>query len=357
METYTPPFYSGLFSDNAYYLFPSSVYQDPTYLQKKSQYDPTLKEALTKFNKSQIYPAISYLDKEPDYMSPYGYFDYTKDKSGVWTEWSDAPLLKSYAEKLKTNNPTDYLKSSAIQVSPEVYKQYSENPYGFSFAKPTPPSDSYMDIKAEPVSNVEETKEEPVFEAETYEPSTVDIEDFEEKLLAQAKSPNADPYGPNVPLKGQKTDVYYDKQMKEFAPINPGAVLLDILKKAQGPKGEDLGPVAQLPPGYYMIDPTPPISGPSGYKKPGTYNPGQFYKLGPGSLPSTNIPTTQPGLSQDVKFESAVAAASEAPEEQKAQGTFQSEYDPQKAKLAAQAAEKYKTGSATQDPFKSSVFG
>ena len=56
--------------------------------------------------------------------------------------------------------------------------------------------------------------------------------------------------------------------------------------------------IAGLPPGMFPIDPTPPIKGPSGYKKPGTYDPNQFYKLGPGSLPSPNLPNTGPGLSK-----------------------------------------------------------
>jgi len=41
----------------------------------------------------------------------------------------------------------------------------------------------------------------------------------------------------------------------------------------------------------------PMPTGPSGYKKPGSYDPNKFYNLAPGSLPSPNIPYTGPGQS------------------------------------------------------------
>ena len=41
----------------------------------------------------------------------------------------------------------------------------------------------------------------------------------------------------------------------------------------------------------------PMPTGPSGYKKPGSYDPNKFYNLAPGSLPSPNIPYTGPGRS------------------------------------------------------------
>ena len=42
--------------------------------------------------------------------------------------------------------------------------------------------------------------------------------------------------------------------------------------------------------------PLPP--GPRGYRRPGSYDPNKFYWLGPGSLPSPNIPATGPGYSK-----------------------------------------------------------
>ena len=59
--------------------------------------------------------------------------------------------------------------------------------------------------------------------------------------------------------------------------------------------------IAGLPPGINFIDPTPPNKGPSGYKRPGTYDPKQFYKIDPNSgpqFPSPNLPNTGPGLSK-----------------------------------------------------------
>jgi hypothetical protein len=59
--------------------------------------------------------------------------------------------------------------------------------------------------------------------------------------------------------------------------------------------------IAELPPGMYPIDPTPPHSGPSGYQKPGSYDPKDFMPLNPNYpsvFPSPNLPNTKPGLSQ-----------------------------------------------------------
>ena len=42
--------------------------------------------------------------------------------------------------------------------------------------------------------------------------------------------------------------------------------------------------------------PLPP--GPRGYRRPGSYDPNKFYWLGPGSVPSPNIPATGPGYSK-----------------------------------------------------------
>jgi hypothetical protein len=74
--------------------------------------------------------------------------------------------------------------------------------------------------------------------------------------------------------------------------------------------------ISELPPGMFPIDPTPPIPGPSGYQKPGTYDPEKFYKLGPGSLPSPNIPQTGPGLSQ-ANQDTQIANAQLDPQERK----------------------------------------
>ena len=62
------------------------------------------------------------------------------------------------------------------------------------------------------------------------------------------------------------------------------------------------------------LPPVPP--GPSGYKKPGTYDPEKFYKLGPGSLPSPNLPQTGPGLSQ-ANQDTQIANAQLDPQERK----------------------------------------
>ena len=48
--------------------------------------------------------------------------------------------------------------------------------------------------------------------------------------------------------------------------------------------------------------------GPRGYKRPGTYDPNKFYWLGPGSLPSPNIPYTGPGYSKKSKQKDSVVA-------------------------------------------------
>ena len=49
-------------------------------------------------------------------------------------------------------------------------------------------------------------------------------------------------------------------------------------------------------------------AGPRGYKRPGTYDPNKFYWLGPGSLPSPNIPYTGPGYSKKSKQKDSVVA-------------------------------------------------
>ena len=66
--------------------------------------------------------------------------------------------------------------------------------------------------------------------------------------------------------------------------------------------------IAGLPPGMYPIDPMGgQAPAPKGYKAPGTYDPKQFYQLGPNSLPSPNLPSTPPGLSQGGDQDTQVA--------------------------------------------------
>lgn len=73
---------------------------------------------------------------------------------------------------------------------------------------------------------------------------------------------------------------------------NSGAKGNNITPLSNNPYGTEVGQISQFLP----LPPAAP--GPSGYQKPGTYDPNKFYNLGPGALPSPNIPQTGPGLSQ-----------------------------------------------------------
>jgi len=113
-------------------------------------------------------------------------------------------------------------------------------------------------------------------------------------------------------------------------------------------------------------------AGPRGYEPPSEIAPERIIPIrSPGSSlrpgegfeiidPFKNSPVTKPGLSQeksveDSRFRSAVATASKASDIQKAQGAFGSEYDPQKARAAVEAADEYRRSAKTEDPFRSAA--
>jgi hypothetical protein len=158
-------------------------------------------------------------------------------------------------------------------------------------------------------------------------------------------------------LKGQFTRIKYDPVMKQYVPyVDPGKVLLNsVLKTAStGPRGEDIAQA--LPVGPRGMD-----------RNPGTYHPGNIIPLQtPGSNwrpgegymiqnPFGRSPQTGPGLSQTE--EKAIEVASATADDQKGIETYQSEFDPQKAKAAATAAKEYRRAGQVEDPFRSAAFG
>jgi len=77
----------------------------------------------------------------------------------------------------------------------------------------------------------------------------------------------------------------------------------------------------------------PMPTGPSGYKKPGSYDPNKFYNLAPGSLPSPNIPYTGPGQSnvpgtKDYGNVAATYGGKEAENKQKIKNMLNDPKDP-----------------------------
>jgi len=62
-------------------------------------------------------------------------------------------------------------------------------------------------------------------------------------------------------------------------------------------------------------------------------------------------------LEQEKRFDIAIAAARKGSDEKRQMETFQSEFDPQKARSAAQAASNYRVGGGNSDPFRNTTFG
>lgn len=87
-------------------------------------------------------------------------------------------------------------------------------------------------------------------------------------------------------------------------------------------------------------------------------------KLEPPIIPATDpklwpmVPKVPPRFpkAQQETFESAVAKALPQSDKKRQMETFQSEYDPQQARAAAQAANKYRIGSDNADPFRNTAF-
>ena len=159
------------------------------------------------------------------------------------------------------------------------------------------------------------------------------------------------PGGEQGPAQGPNTPVRRDGDLfvpKDFAPPPYRAVPL-----AKGPRGETLGK------DYGELAQLSNIPGPSGFdRRPGSYDPRNIIPIkSPGSSHSGNggfdmidpfkdSPVTKPGLSEGPDLDEQQTRIAS------------SEYDPQKAKAAAGAAKAYKTGNATEDPFRSqAVFG
>jgi hypothetical protein len=61
-------------------------------------------------------------------------------------------------------------------------------------------------------------------------------------------------------------------------------------------------------------------------------------------------------LEQEKRFDTAIAAARKGSDEKRQMETFQSEFDPQKAREAVQAAANYRVGSGNSDPFRNTAF-
>jgi len=61
-------------------------------------------------------------------------------------------------------------------------------------------------------------------------------------------------------------------------------------------------------------------------------------------------------LEQEKKVDTAIAAARKGSDEKRQLETFQSEFDPQKARTAVQAATNYRVGSGNSDPFRNTAF-
>lgn len=215
--------------------------------------------------------------------------------------------------------------------------------------------------KEEPSS---ETEESPI----EVEKSSVDIiEEFKDKLLDQAKGEAVDwsdsssqevaqaiPKGA-VPLQGPATPVRYDEQMRQYVPVVPPDVMVPaLLKTAQEPKDEQIAQA--LPTGPRGMDRPPGSYHPSNImplQTPGSnWRPGEGYMI---QNPFERSPQTGPGLSQ--KKERAIEIASAASDLQKATQTYQSEFDPQKARAASSAAKEYRRVGQVEDPFRSGVFG
>jgi len=100
---------------------------------------------------------------------------------------------------------------------------------------------------------------------------------------ANSKNSQSQPPKPTQPKSQQPSDTYQDIKKGNIPSEKP---------ISNNPYGTEVGQISQLLP----LPPAAP--GPSGYQKPGTYDPNKFFNLAPGSLPSPNIPQTGPGLSQ-----------------------------------------------------------
>lgn len=288
-------------------------------------------------------------------------------------------------------------KPSGTQESFEAYKQYQSAVKALSdwsvstlsssgASSISPATSSYPETKAQPIVEQEDsviTEEKQTQPTENFQSPDKTIAEFENKLLDQAKgeavdwsssasSPSSLPQElaqadtskwPSIldPPKGPPPVVApWNKGMpsvpggsQEFQ-YKPGAGTYPMVT---GPRGESL--IAEVK--YGMGAPKVPAwmkliddDYKKNINKP--INQGPIKNSGRGALDTWEGPSGY-GASVDSKLEAAIAQATVAPEEQKGLATFQSEYDPQKAKLASAAAKQYKTGSATEDPFKSSVFG
>jgi len=152
------------------------------------------------------------------------------------------------------------------------------------------------------------------------------IEEFENKLLDQAK--------------GEAVDWSSSKGPR-------GELIAQAPSSNLGPRGMD------RPPGSYHPSNIMPLITPGS-----KFKPGEGYMI---QNPFDRSPQTGPGLStapEDQQFETAIATAAKTSEEQKAQGAFQSEYDPQKAKAASAASKEYRRQAQSEDPFRQqAVFG
>jgi hypothetical protein len=204
------------------------------------------------------------------------------------------------------------------------------------------------------------------------------IEAFENKLLDQAKgeavdwptSPSSEEVAQSLPSIKKPADygppvvAPWNKGMPSVpgnVPGNPpfqGGPSQGTYPMALGPRGEQL--IAEVK--YGMGAPKVPAwmkAIDDDYKK-NINKPipsGPVRNSGKGALDTWEGPGGWGASAPGTSIETAVATATAAPDVQKAGQTFQSEYDPQKAKLAAAASKSYKVGSDNYDPFKSSVFG
>jgi len=196
------------------------------------------------------------------------------------------------------------------------------------------------------------------------------------------------PLGPSTPVK-------YDPVMKQYVPnVDPGKVLLDILKKAEtGPRGELLA--QGVPAGPRGMDRAPGTYHPSNImplQTPGSkWRPGEGYMI---QNPFDRSPQTGPGLSTgprgeeteqiaQVRYQSKPAwqrqleqdyqrninkPVNSNPVRNSGRGNLDTwegpvreaqapAFDEQKALIASQAADEYRRRAQTEDPFRSGSFG
>lgn len=286
---------------------------------------------------------------------------YDADKAYYLSGLQDPAAIKAALSKLKASE------AAVVDYALSFLNNPLKAPDKSKFNQYKAPQSNYESV---PEQSISQPKDEPVSQQKT--PEQI-IEAFENKLLDQAKGKAVE--WPNVQQNQEIAQADTSnwpsiKDRQEPPIIQPGTgwptqpnvpptfrgTPSGTYPLAKGPKGEQIASI--LPPAMTSAELQREINSRGG-ANPGTKEYGELRDLQKEWIQRQKLKGAEAPFESgpDKRFESAVAKASAAPEEQKFLGTFQSEYDPQKAKLAAAASKSYKTGSNAFDPFKSSAFG